>query len=109
MSLLKNYPLTKSRDVGSAMTDALAAYIAQNVTYSYPVSKVPRTMAKVYDNWAEFHQVALSANGLLPAAAVLPDEVKYDDSSLSPRMLEDTWVSDGQDGYALFGVAEAVV
>lgn len=116
--LLKDYPRKKTRDLRSAMAETLAQYLGTipfNLPASAPVdpnsaTQKACTLAASYDSWAEFEDRALSSGGALPAAVVMPDEPEvYDSASLTPRMLEDTWVHDGQSGFALFEAAEAEV
>jgi hypothetical protein len=102
---LCDYPFRKTRDIRTAMAETLSTYLAQ-LEFDLPATTEQRRFAAAYATWAEFEQSAKSEGGRLPVVAVLPDEGKYDDSSLSPRILEETWRSDGTGGYALFAIAE---
>lgn len=115
---LADYPLKKLTDARSAMARALSAYIG-GLTFTLPKTTEPFKLAAVYPSWAQFFDRAISADGKLPAAAVLPDRLQVADPSLTPRIMEETW-SGGEvcpgtlgngtgDGFALFSVAEAVV
>lgn len=127
VALLSQYPLRKTRDVRSAMAEALAALV-RGVSFSLPKSTTPFSFAAVYDTWATFQNTATSAGGKLPAAAVLPDRPVYEAASLTPRMIDDTWSggpvvtpaeiqagaaptlgTGAGDGFALFAIAEVVV
>jgi hypothetical protein len=90
MDDLSLYPLRKTRDVRSAMTHALASYVA-GLEFALPRTSTPFKFAAVYDSWAEFHDRAMSAGGKLPAAAILPDRLTHVGSSTAPRMLEWSW------------------
>lgn len=105
-SLLADYPFRKTRDIRSAMAETLAQYIL-TFDFDLPVCSATKpSFAEVYDTWADFESNAKSAGGRLPAAAILPDKGTYDDSSFTPRMLEETWKTDGRDGWALYAIAE---
>ena len=104
--LLCDYPHKKARDLRSAMAEALAEFV-RTITFTYPYSAQPTSLGAVYKEWAEFERKALSSGGPLPVAAVLPDRVTEADSSLVPRLLEETWcqTSDGTQGLGLFAVS----
>ncbi len=105
---IDNYPYRKRRDLRSSMAETLANFVA-GLEFGAPFSSTPFKLRKTYFEWAEFEQRALTSEGLLPAAAILPDRAQEEDSQLSPSMIEDTWVSDGINGFALFKLSEKVV
>lgn len=105
---LAKYPFRKKRDLRSSMAETLAEHIS-GLQFGLPFSPTPFKMRKVYFEWALFEQRALTGEGLLPAAAILPDTSREEDSQLTPSMIEDTWRSDGVNGLALFKVSEKVV
>lgn len=87
------------------MAEALSTHI-RTLTYSLPVSTKARALAAVFSDWPTFDKRGLSAGGLTPSAAVLPDRGVYDDSALTPRPIDSSWWTDGRDGYVLWEVAE---
>lgn len=106
MSLdIEQYPFRKRRDLRSAAAETLAQYIA-GLEFAAPASATPFKLKKTYFEWAEFERNALTSEGLLPAAAILPDRAAEEDSQLSPSLIEDTWISDGVNGYGLFKLSE---
>ena len=125
-ALLQDYPLKATTDSRSAMSERLAEFIGE-LEFTAPRSNQAFKLRAVYDTWADFSQRAMSAGGLLPAAAVLPDRPVYEGSSLTPRSIDDTWsggdpeecgsggrkkfpIGDGSgDGYCLFTHSEIVV
>lgn len=113
--LFSAYRYQKTTDLRSAMAETLAVYI-NGLSFSFPRGTKTFRFAEVYDTWSTFQNTATSAGGKLPAAAVLPGKAVYDDSSLTARMLEETWsgavppIGDGSgDGFALFTGSEMVV
>lgn len=109
-ALIDHYPYRKKRDLRSAMAETLAAHLA-GLEFTAPAYAEPRKFRQVFYEWAAFERYALAKaqGGSLPAAAVLPDTADQGDSSLTPRVLEDTWRTDGTDGYALVEIAEKIV
>jgi hypothetical protein len=122
---LSKYPYRKTRDARSAMAEALRDYVKRQ-TFSLPKTTQAFQFAAVYENWASFSDTASTSGGKLPAAAVLPDRPIYDNSSMTPRMLEESWSGgdpslcrDGRklypngdgsgDGFALVTLAELTV
>ncbi len=126
VALLKDYPLKATTDARSAMAEGLAREVSK-IRATLPKSGREFGFRIIYDTWARFEQRAVSSDGLLPAAAILPDRPVYEDSSLTPRMIEETWSGgdplelkeDGSvryplgtgagDGFALYTIAEMVV
>jgi hypothetical protein len=108
------------------MVETLAEF-ASKLNFTLPRSVGAFQFEEVYTRWASFESRAMSAGGLLPAAAVLPDRIVYDDSSFVPNELEDTWsggdpslcdpfgekiypIGDGTgDGFVLFEVCQATL
>lgn len=106
--VLPDYPGQKKRDLRAAMAETLANYIA-GMVFGPPYAAIEFQLAKVYYEWAVFEKNALTGDGLLPAAAVLPDEAQDEDSQLAPKLLEDTWETNGIDGLGLYKISEKVV
>ncbi len=102
------YPFKKRMDIGGAMVAALQAYL-KTISFDLPASTTPVKFLDVYDNWATFQDAAFSANGKVPIAVVAADEVTYDASNFTPRVLEDTWMSNDLGGWVLFATSEAVL
>lgn len=126
MDSIDAYPLKGRRDVRSAMARAMAEFVAR-LRFTEPKEKEPFGFARVYADWASFNDRALSGDGPLPAAAVLPDRPVYEANGFVPSMIESTWsggdpllvddrgrqlypIGDGSGrGFALFTIAEMVV
>lgn len=108
------------------MARELARFVAK-LRFTMPKSTEEFGFAKVYSSWASFNARALSGDGPVPAAAVLPDRPIYDANGMVPSMIESTWsggdpnliddqcrrlypIGDGTGrGFALFTTAELVV
>ncbi len=125
-ALLAKYPFKATTDARSAMAEGLAREVAK-IRATLPRSGTSFGFKAIFDTWSTFNQRAMSAGGELPAAAILPDRPVYEESSLTPRALEETWsggdpedldvngvqmypIGDGSgDGYVLYTLAEMVV
>lgn len=108
---VRTEPLRKTRDLRSAMAETLRDYV-NTLRFGLPATRELKGFAEVYDSWARFEDRALSAEGKLPAATVLPDRTSYTDSSLTPRFIPGTWFQNHPEDqphkrYGLFAVSEA--
>jgi len=105
----ERYPFQKTRDARGAMGGALASLLGE-LEWSYPATATPERMPTeaIHDSWADFEKRALSENGMVPAAAVLPDKLTEEESDLGPRYLDDTWTTDGTGGRVLVALGEWV-
>lgn len=99
------YPLRRTRDLRTAMAEALAKHFL-SLSFSIPKTTKKNGFKAVFSDWPTFNKRAMTAGGLVPAATVLPDRGTYDDAAMTPRPLESTWWQDGRDGYVLWEVAE---
>jgi len=107
-TLLSSYPYRKRRDLRSAMGETLVNFV-RSLQFDRPFSTAPFGLRDIYYEWPVFEKVALSAEGALPAGVLLPDTATEEDSQLTPSLIEDTWMSNGIDGYGLFKISEKVV
>ncbi len=123
VAILKDYPLKGLTDSRTAMAESLRDFVSL-LPFSLPKTGTPFRFARVYEEWAEFRDRAMSAGGRLPAAAILPDRPVPEAASFGPRLIENTWsggdpnllksngtprfpLGDGSgDGFALFEVAQ---
>lgn len=97
-----NYPRSQTHDARSALALALARLLG-GLSFTGPASASPWKLRAVYATWAQFS--AKSATGALPIAAVLPDRASYSPAGATPRLLDDTWWTDGSDGWGLYETA----
>ena len=123
VALLKDYPLRGLTDSRTAMSERLRDFVAA-LTFKLPKTGTGFRFQKVYEEWAEFRDRAMSGGGKLPAAAVLPERPVPEAASFGPRLIEHTWsggdpnelkangdrrfpIGTGAgDGFALFEVAQ---
>lgn len=89
MSKLADYRFKKTRDIRGAVALGLARFLSDR-EYALPRSTKPFKLAKIYDRWASFNDLA-TGDGNLPAAAVLADRATYTEEFLTPNILEHTW------------------
>jgi hypothetical protein len=87
-----DYPLKGLADVRSAIVFELASFL-QKLDFSFPKTTEPFRFAPgaVYPDWPTWNTRAMSAGGMLPAAAILPDRPTFVPSCLTPSFLDETW------------------
>jgi hypothetical protein len=90
VALLKDYPLKGLTDSRTAMAERLRDFVAALV-FKFPKTGTGFRFQKVYEEWAEFRDRAMSGGGKLPAAAVLPERPIPEAASFGPRIIESTW------------------
>lgn len=122
----RSYPFRARCDARTAIAKTLADFL-ESLSFTLPKVTAPFRFAKVHDRWSSWESSAMSAGGLIPAAAVLPDRLIYEDSSFTPREIEETWsggdpsdlddfgkklfpIGDGSgDGFVLFEVCQVML
>lgn len=90
-----------SRKATMDARDALAMALRRHVESLRFTGCQADRFAEVFDEWPSFNE-----GMVVPAAAVLPGEFRYDAWSLSPHLIEETWEPTGKPGWGLYQTAE---
>jgi hypothetical protein len=89
-------------DVGSAMATALARLVGRASIASPGSAGTPLRFKDVLTDWATFDD-----RNVYPTACVVSEaEIRYDESRLTPGLLEETWARRGEPGLGLYKEAE---
>lgn len=103
-----DYSAETGRSATLDLGDAIAAAVARRVKragINLSKSGALTPFAEVFTDWATWNN-----RYVFPTACVVSDaEVRYDDSSLTPSLLEETWARHGEPGMGLWKEAEGVV
>lgn len=103
MILLDEYPYQRKMDVRSALCTALALYL-KGLDLSLLTARRVHSFKHVFAEWPEQEDRFEP-----PSACVLPGEGAYEDRSLTPSPMEETWYPEGQEGFVLWLVAEYTI
>jgi hypothetical protein len=96
---IEKYSRSASMDVRDAMAMALRRLI-EEIRFA---GCQETSFQEVFDDWPSFLDTEV-----LPAACILPGSWKYDASSMTPKLLEDTWEPQGMPGWGLYKTAECM-
>jgi hypothetical protein len=95
-----DYSRTATLDLPTAMAAGLRRLL-ESVELQSPTG-VPVRFSAVFDEWPQAED-----NYAPPSACVVPSDLEYSASVMTPALIEDTWEPVGDFGFGLYVVAEA--